>query len=107
MIRLLTILVLAIPTIGFGQEKNAQRETFVSEANLPVELRELYYQKIKGNYSIRKNLNPFYIRGDFDEDKKQDYPLIIVERKTDKKGILIYHSGTKTYFIIGAGKSFN
>jgi len=107
MIRLLTILVLTIPTIGLGQGKNDQPETFVFESNLPDEIQEFYKEKIKGIYSIRTDLNPFYIRGDFNGDKKQDYALSIVERKTDKNGILIYHSGTKTYYIIGAGTSFN
>jgi hypothetical protein len=105
---LLTILILTIPMLGIAQEKSQQREAFVFETNLPDDIQELYKQeKIKGIYSIRADLNPFYIRGDFDGDKKQDYALSIIERKTGKKGILIYHSGTRTYYIVGAGKLFN
>ena len=95
-IRLLTILILTIPTLTIGQVKNDEHETFVFESNLPTELRDLYEQKIKPAYSIRTDLNPFYLKGDFDGDKIQDYAISDVEKKSDKKGILIYHSGTKT-----------
>jgi hypothetical protein len=102
----LTILVLTFPITIFGQgDKDAYR-TFVFESNLPDELLPIYNQdKIKNIYSIRTDLNPFYLKGDFDGDKKLDYALSIVEKTTDKKGILIYHTGTRTYYIIGAGKS--
>jgi hypothetical protein len=33
-----------------------------------------------------------------------DYALAIVEIKTKKKGILIYHPATKKDFVLGAGK---
>lgn len=101
---LLTILALATPTIAFGQADKAY-QTFVYESNLPDEVSALYNQnKIKSIYSIRTDLNPFYLRGDFDGDKKQDYALSIIDRVTNKKGILIFHTGTKAYFIIGAGQ---
>jgi len=106
-LRLLTILILTIPTLTIGQEKNDERKTFVFESNLPTELRDLYEQKIKPAYAIRTDLNPFYLKGDFDGDKIQDYAISVVEKKSDKKGILIYHSGTKTNFLLGAGKQFN
>ena len=59
---------------------------------------------IKTNYKINKDLNPFYLRGDFNGDKKIDYALAVIESKTGKKGILIYHPATKTFFKLGAGK---
>lgn len=106
MIKILTILILTIPTIVLGQGKSVDHyKTFVFESNLPEEIFRFYNQdEIKGSYSIRTDLNPFYLRGDFDGDKKQDYALSIVDRKTGKKGILVYHMGTKNYYIIGAGK---
>ncbi len=75
------------------------------ESSLPSELLNLYtLEKIKGNYALRTDINPFYLRGDFDGDKVQDYALGIVDRATNKKGILIYHTGTKSYYMVGAGK---
>src|SRR5688572_30567007 len=106
-VRLLTILILTFPTLTIGQVKNHEHETFVFEANLPAELRDPYEKKIKPAYAIRTDLNPFYLKGDFDGDKIQDYAISVVEKKSDKKGILIYHSGTKTDFLLGAGKQFN
>ena len=106
--KLLILLTLTIPTIVFGQGGNEQYKTFVFESNLPDELYNFYSQdKIKSNFLIRTDLNPFYLRGDFDGDKKQDYALSVVEKKTNKKGILIYHTGTKTDYIIGAGRSLS
>ena len=108
MIRILTILILTSPTIVLGQGDTEQYKTFVFESNLPDEIYDFYSQeKIKTIYSIRTDLNPFYLRGDFDGDKKPDYALSIVEKKTKKKGILIYHTGTKTHYVIGAGKSLS
>ncbi len=108
MIKILTVLILTIPTIGLGQGDDEQYTSFVFESNMPDEIYHFYNQeKVKSIYSIRTDLNPFYLRGDFDGDKKQDYALSIVERKTDKKGILIYHTGTKAHYIIGAGKQLS
>lgn len=96
--------MLTIPTIVIGQT-DKQYQTFVYESNLPDEVATFYEQdKIKSNYSLRTDLNPFYLRGDFDGDKKQDYAISIIERKTNKKGILIFHIGTKTHYVVGAGQ---
>jgi hypothetical protein len=106
--KILTILILTIPTIILGQGNDENYKTFVFRSNLPEEIYHFYDQReIRAIYAIRTDLNPFYLRGDFDGDKKQDYALSIVERKTSKKGILIYHTGTKTHYIIGAGKSLS
>jgi len=106
--KLLIVLSLTIPTIVFGQGDKEEYKSFVFQSNLPEELYHYYNQdKIKTIYSIRTDLNPFYLRGDFDGDKKQDYALSIVEKNTDKKGILVYHTGTNTHYIVGAGRSLS
>ncbi len=106
--KFLILLSLVIPTIAFGQGDNDEDKVFIFQSNLPNELDHFYNQEtIKANYSIRTDLNPFYLRGDFDGDNKQDYALSIVEKKTEKIGILVYHSGTKIHYIIGAGKSLS
>ena len=72
---------------------------------MPDDLYTLFNQDdIKKNYTINKELNPFFLRGDFNGDKKIDYALAVIELKTNKKGILIYHPATKTVFRLGAGK---
>jgi hypothetical protein len=106
--RLTIALILVTYIYASGQSvEEQQRADYVSlvwSSNMPDELRDFYDQeKIRTTYRINKDLNPFYLRGDFDGDKKMDYALAVVEIKTDKKGILIYHSGTKMHFILGAG----
>lgn len=109
--RLTTFLVLTIGTITcWGQTKEQKEKEeqlqFVFDSNLPDNLFDFYNQeKIRTTYKINRDLNPFYLRGDFDGDKKVDYALAVVESKTDKKGILIYHPATKKYFLVGAGKA--
>lgn len=105
-----TILILTIATIAcWGQTREEQEKTdyiqLVWNSNMPDDLYEFFNQEdIKTNYKINKDLNPFYLRGDFNGDKKIDYALAVIESKTDKKGILIYHPATKTTFKLGAGK---
>jgi hypothetical protein len=107
--RLTIILILTIPTIyGRGQEREEQADyiRLVWVSNMPDDLADFYNQeKIKTTYKINKSLNPFYLRGDFNGDKKVDYALAVIESTTDKKGILIYHPATKKYFLAGAGKA--
>lgn len=107
--RLTIALILATSIYASGQSvEERQRADYVIlvwNSNMPDELRDFYEQeKIRTTYKINKDLNPFYLRGDFDGDKKMDYALAVVEIKTEKKGILIYHSGTKMHFTLGAGK---
>ncbi|MFZ6009796.1 MAG: hypothetical protein ACOYXT_05550 [Bacteroidota bacterium] len=106
-----TILILTIATITcWGQTKEEKekedRVQFVFDSNLPDNLHDFFNQeKIRTTYKINRDLNPFYLRGDFDGDTKTDYVLAVIESTTDKKGFLIYHPSTKKYFLIGAGKS--
>jgi hypothetical protein len=111
MIRLTTILFLTTATITSWGQTQEQKENesyllFVFESNLPDNLYHFYNQdKIRTNYKINRDLNPFYLRGDFDGDGKIDYALAVIESKTNKKGILIYHTGTTKHFLAGAGKA--
>ena len=109
MIRLTAILILTTATINCWGQTNQEKENeikFVFESNLPDKLYHFYNQdKIRTTYKINRDLNPFYLRGDFDGDGKIDYALAVIESKTNKKGILIYHPGTTKYFLAGAGKS--
>jgi hypothetical protein len=88
------------------KQSDEQHQAFIFETNLPDEVHDFYEKKIKNDYELRTDVNPFYLKGDFDGDKQLDYAINIVEKKTLKKGILIYHSGTNKYFILGAGKPF-
>ena len=108
--RLTTILILTYSTIACGQtseeKERADYIQLVWNENMPDDLFDFYKQEnIKSTYKINRDLNPFYLRVDFNGDKKVDYALAVIESKTDKKGILIYHPATKKYFLAGAGKA--
>jgi hypothetical protein len=109
--RLTTILFLTIAMMTCWAQTKQQKEIedaleFMFNSSLPDNLYEFYNQeKIRTTYKINRELNPFYIRGDFDGDNKADYALAVIEAVTDKKGILIYHPATKKHFLAGAGES--
>jgi hypothetical protein len=88
------------------EKQSEERIQFVFDSNLPDVLNDFYNQEaIKTSYKINRDLNPFYLRGDFDGDKKADYALAVTESRTGKKGFLIYHTGTRKHFLVGAGKT--
>lgn len=104
--KILIILIFTIPFVVLGQS-NKDHEVLVFETNLPDEVRDFYNEMIKNEYSLRIDVNPFYLKGDFDGDKKLDYAINVLDRKTNKAGIVIYHTGTRKHFILGAGQAFN
>ena len=55
------------------------------------------------DYEISDALNPFYLRGDFDSDGKPDYAVLVVNKKTRKRGIAVVRSGATTPSVLGAG----
>ena len=78
-----TILILTLATIAcWGQTKEQKekedRIQFVFDSNLPDDLYDFYNQeKIRTTFKINRDLNPFYLRGDFNGDKKTDYALAV------------------------------
>lgn len=51
-----------------------------------------------------RRLNPFYLSGDFDGDRRADYALLIQDRATEKDGILLcLTSRVKRPVVLGAG----
>ena len=109
--RLTTILILTIATLTYWEQTKEEKEKeerlqFVFDSNLPDNLYDFYNQeKIRTTYKINRDLNPFYLRGDFDGDNKIDYALAVIESTADKKGLLSYHPWAKKYFLVGAGES--
>lgn len=53
---------------------------------------------------ISCHLNPFYQRGDFDGDGKADLAILVIDKKSGKKGIAVFFSTTKPVALIGAGR---
>lgn len=74
--------------------------------NIPPEVRRLMDKRELRDYETSTRINPFYLRGDFDGDSKTDLAVLVVERKTGRRGIAIIHPAKDSYVIIGAGEDF-
>jgi hypothetical protein len=57
------------------------------------------------DYDVSFRVNPFYLRGDFDGDRKIDVAVLVKQRSTGKLGIAVIHSGKDKVIILGAGIS--
>lgn len=55
------------------------------------------------DYELSFQLNPSYLRGDFNGDGKLDVAVLVKQRTTGKLGIAIVHHGTTKVTILGAG----
>ncbi len=51
---------------------------------------------------IIEQINPFYLRGDFDGDGKPDYALQVRSRRKDGNGVLVC-TGRGSIFLLGSG----
>ncbi len=57
-------------------------------------------------YDLFLDLNPYLLRGQFDEDSLIDLAIQVVEKKTGKRGIAIIHAADSSVHILGAGTPF-
>lgn len=89
-------LSLLITTLLFGQE-----------AKLPEQLITAFKDsKLNGKYKLQPYLKPAYLEADFNGDGITDVAALIVEKKTQKGGILLIHGHTHQWFVFGAGTDF-
>jgi hypothetical protein len=58
------------------------------------------------HYDVFLGLNPYFIRGQFDEDTVIDVAVQITQKGTDKRGIAIIHGADSSVHILGAGTPF-
>jgi len=72
--------------------------------NLPQSVLERFEsEKFLKSYDLCGDLNPFYLRGDFDGDGIPDYAILVTNRSTKQVGIAIVRSGAKKIELFGAG----
>lgn len=57
-------------------------------------------------YNISPYLKPSFIEADFNGDKILDIAVLVIHKRTKKKGIVIIHQGLDKYYIVGAGSKF-
>jgi len=54
-------------------------------------------------FQLFHDLNPYYLRGDFDGDGKVDIAVQIIDTSNRKRGIAIVHQADSSVHIVGAG----
>ena len=57
-------------------------------------------------YELNSYLKPAYLQADFNGDSSQDIATLVIEKATNKKGILLIEGKTLNHFIFGAGTNF-
>lgn len=53
---------------------------------------------------INRRINPFYLRGDFDGDRKTDFVVFVQDRQSRKEGFAFCFASNPKAQIVGAGK---
>lgn len=72
--------------------------------NVPPEVsRRFQKEGFLNHYEVSTNLNPFYLRGDFDGDGVPDYAVLVMSRVTKITGIAVLRSRAAKIEVLGAG----
>lgn len=104
-LRSLIILSFLIPIDLFGQ---TEYDYWVLEQRTPNWALTVFQQlNLNDSLNISDFVNPFYFEEDFNGDSQLDIALLVEQKSTLKKGILIIHGNSNDYVLIGAGNIFN
>jgi hypothetical protein len=83
-------------------------DTGAQPFNVPENLTDLLAKKgLDKKYQIIFDINPFYLRGDFNGDRVPDIAVLVKEKNSGKKGIAICDFARHQVVILGAGKEFD
>ena len=75
--------------------------------NLPPWFLDAFRKKgLDKKYTVTSFLKPNYLQTDFNGDGSPDIAVLITEKQTKKKGILLIHGKTNEHFVFGAGITF-
>ncbi|NEU06835.1 hypothetical protein GZH53_00785 [Flavihumibacter sp. R14] len=73
-------------------------------ARVPSWFTESFKSKgLEKKYKLQPFLTPQSLQADFNGDSNSDVAVLVVEKVSKKKGILIIHQITKDHFVFGAG----
>ncbi|KXX69709.1 hypothetical protein [Flammeovirga sp. SJP92] len=77
------------------------------EFNLPAKLYKSF-QLLSDTYRISLAVNPFYVKGHFNEDEVEDYAIFIENIENNKQGLAVFMGGDfEKYYVFGAGYELN
>jgi hypothetical protein len=89
----LFVIVGVLPLVAAGPESES---TYI-----PPKIDKCRASKIAMGAAITTDLQPFYLRGDFDGDRISDYAVAVRGPRTKRNGVLIC-SGNGRVFLLGA-----
>ena len=76
-------------------------------ATLPTWFTDAFKSKgLDKNYNLNSFLKPTYFQADFNGDTTKDIAVLVTEKATKKKGVLLIHGKTNDHFLLGAGTKF-
>lgn len=55
-------------------------------------------------YALAAWLNPYYLQAGFDGDGRTDTAVLVEEKATGRRGIMVVHIGAREHIVLGAGK---
>lgn len=94
-------MVLALGTVARAE----QALSFAQQQSIPPEARKvLDAEPMRSRYAAVATVNPFYVQGDFDGDRRLDTAVLVKERKDGKIGIAIVLASAAKAHILGAGQ---
>jgi len=74
---------------------------------LPEWARKDFERKgLKDKFELADYLRPSYLEVDLNGDMSTDIAILVVEKQTGKKGIIILHKDDPNVYILGAGNAF-
>lgn len=96
-------LLLSVPADAAGPDDL----DFVVASSLPPWMKAAVtrYGEDLAPFVLSAHLNPFYYQGDFDGDGRGDGAILVKERSTGKKGILVLDGASRPPVVLGAGRS--
>ena len=63
-------------------------------------------KKLDIKYELNAWLKPAYVQEDFNGDGQPDIAVLVIEKVTHKKGILLVHNHSSECYVFGAGTNF-
>jgi hypothetical protein len=75
--------------------------------NIPYWVRYSFHENnLNRKFDYSFEINPMYLRGDFNGDNIPDIAILVKNNSSNKVGIIVFHFNSNDYFIIGAGTHF-
>jgi hypothetical protein len=82
-------------------------EGWPARLNLPGWVCETAHQlNLHVRYTPETSINPFFLSGDFNSDRKTDAAIWVTSKNDSKRGIVILHQGSKQLTLLGAGNNY-